>query len=363
MSDASQLFNDRRLTPPHTVPEEAIYGTTYVELAHRLRHQYGEDYQKNRMLAKKGHLPGSHERVSQQEQVEAAAAFISDCTSSSTLVASLLQQLKEADPQAGQRIFVTVPLSVMDVESHNVLAPAFAEHVAIRLQEAIEQDPALAPFGISTVVSTDLCQLSKCDRTHAGTAGRIARQHLFGGKVTPGDFYIVTDDDLEMCSTAANASHYITQKGGRVIAVTAPAIVPGAHLLHLLPETKDALLSILERDDTLPNPHNVLRQELARFGLSPESPHTMTNNEGLLLWAAMADKSHDRPIFESLLQAAGTSLGDLERFQRDSGAKAQIHHAFDEPPISFPALISAAKAEIEGPNGRVVSQQASKYLG
>jgi len=87
-------------------------------------------------------------------------------------------------------------------EGVNAIPEAFADELAQRLD---------------LVVDSGIVQTNVVAHTGANGFGRLARQPVFEGAVTPGQDYVLVDDFVGMGGTLANLRGYIEAQGGKVV--------------------------------------------------------------------------------------------------------------------------------------------------
>jgi hypothetical protein len=87
----------------------------------------------------------------------------------------------------------------------------------------------------------DIFQSNKPSRTNTGAPHRMLNRSTFDGLVTPGQDYLLVDDNVTLGGTLSDLRSYIESKGGHVIGATTLTGIRGGEILAPTKETLDAL--------------------------------------------------------------------------------------------------------------------------
>jgi hypothetical protein len=133
-------------------------------------------------------------------------------------------KITDVEEMIGYRDPIIVP--VHRAEGGNAIPVAYAHRLGDQ-------------FGLP--VTEDIFQSNKPGRTNTGALHRMLNRSTFDGPVTPGQDYLLVDDNVTLGGTLSDLRSYIESKGGHVIGATTLTGIRGGEILAPTKETLDAL--------------------------------------------------------------------------------------------------------------------------
>jgi hypothetical protein len=166
-------------------------------------------------------------RIWVQEDPDYKAAKAGDTDAATRLVDAVVNEgkMKEVETLIGDSKPTVVAVHSGET-GRNAIPRAYAELVG-------------EWFGLP--VANDIVQINRPGRTRSTAEYRMLNRTTFDGPVTPGQNYLLVDDNVTQGGTLSDLRSYIESKGGRVIGATTLMGGEDSQFLAPRPETLEAL--------------------------------------------------------------------------------------------------------------------------